>query len=875
MSRSDFKLHKRFIDFKEKVTFHELKSVQFIFYLSGWFFTFLFLMNSIENELLSWMILWTLMYSFFWFHLNNYILKKFEPPVELILICILGFYFIEYLLANNILDIFSDPESNLGEVNLLLDFMHKFFLALYILFYGLLLIINTSEENLPEISAISHINNFKQGILVYYIFWGFIAHYIIFYDHEYYLYFFQIFLLLILLNKTSWLEKLTKKELWIYFIIFLVIFYNLHYPEGTKHIKYVLSSHLVPWFSIPLYLYSLTCIYFLVLLIKIPIVVIYNHASLSRKLWISGLFQSTFPQLIQFIFLLIVFYFFIASWQSEGLRNNIYQQFRQIKEDGSARLIKDFFKQQGNLHLALPDYKQEEISENIPDQGVIVLAKSIQTMKNIYQRNDYFVYLKEEEDLYIKKIDSIFCTNLSSRMSVLVGSGIMIYSYTPKKWQSSVYEWSVLGDSNSIKIYPFDAISNNELWAIRTNIDYQNKQNEMRINYIANEMSDRKKLVFGRILIPMANYQQVPAYLVFDIYLNIKNTLSSSSVMKKFFLSIIIIFLLFNSFIIRRVVKFGSQINKIIIQKFNQLKIGIKKISAGNFDYKFQLEGEDEFVELAGHFNEMGERLKITIDKAREKDRLDQELKIAHEVQLNLLPRNIPEIPGYNIGASLQTATEIGGDFYDILALEDNCYLYSIGDVSGKGSSAAFYMAQFISLLRLSYQFSNNPREIAEYINRYFVSHVSDQQIFVTAIIGFLNASKNRIRFIRAGHVKPIIIRKDKTKEIREILTGGLGIGLTREQKKFKQELKVHEMTLNEGDKIVFYTDGLVEAAKPSSNLPDNFEIYGEERLINMLTKHRDKNAPQLIDEIQNDLNNFYAGNPAVDDYTLLIIQRM
>jgi serine phosphatase RsbU (regulator of sigma subunit) len=280
-------------------------------------------------------------------------------------------------------------------------------------------------------------------------------------------------------------------------------------------------------------------------------------------------------------------------------------------------------------------------------------------------------------------------------------------------------------------------------------------------------------------------------------------------------------------------------------------------------------------VELAGHFNEMGERLKIKIEEAREKDRLDQELKIARQVQFNLLPRSIPDISGYKIAASLQTATEIGGDFYDILPLERNRYLYSIGDVSGKGSSAAFYMAQFISLLRISHQFTDDPRKIAEQINKYFVSHVSDHQIFVTAIIGFLHASTNRIRFIRAGHVKPIIIRGEQDVKISDISLSGIGIGLTKEQNTFKNALSIHEMVLKEGDKIVFYTDGLVEAARLSHEISGKMDVYGEERLMKMLLKHRNKNASEIMKEILNDLHLFYEGNAIVDDYTLLIIHRL
>jgi serine phosphatase RsbU (regulator of sigma subunit) len=875
LPESGFRLFHRFSAYSKENIIKSLKTKEFTYYIIAWLLTFQFLLSSIEYKLSFWTVLWLFLYSYFWFRLNTNIVNKIKPPVELLLILIVIFYGIEYSINGYILDKYGYQELNLGDINQLVSIGHKLFLSLYILLFGLILVINSSKNVHSDHVDENRKEGNRQGTLLFYTFWGIFAHYLIFYDYEYYLYFFQIFLILILLKKTTWLEKLTKKELWIYFFIFIFIFNFIHVPVSTEEVKYIFSSQLVSWFSIPLYLFLLTNAYFWVLLIKIPIVIIYNHASLSRKLWISGLFQSTFPQFIQFIFLIFVFYFFIASWQAEKLRNALYSQFEQIKKDTTPKLLDTLNQEAKGPLINIPGYQPIILPETPPNQGILILSKSVENVKTIYQKKDYFIYLYSEGEIYLCKIDSSFCTNLSSNATILVGTGIIIYPYTPKVWQSSLYNWRLLEDENKIKIYPFDAISNNDLWVIRTAISGNDYSSKDGIQYIEDDLGMRRKLVIGRILIPIINNdKKFPSYLIFDIYFDFKSAFSSP-LMTKIILVLILLSFLFNLFIIRRVVKFGSQINKIIIQKFNQLKTGIKKISAGNFEYKFQLEGEDEFVELAGHFNEMGERLKIKIDEAREKDRLDQELKIARQVQFNLLPRSIPDVPGYKIAASLQTATEIGGDFYDILPLKDNLYLYSIGDVSGKGSSAAFYMAQFMSLLRLSHQFTNDPSEIAEHINKYFVLHVSDPQIFVTAIIGFLNASHNRIRFIRAGHVKPILIKGGKNKAVREIYTGGLGIGLTKEQNKFKNALKVHELILKQGDKIVFYTDGLVEAARPSTDMSGKMDVYGEDRLMEMLTKHYDREAFELIEEISKDLNLFYGENAIVDDYTLLIIQRL
>jgi len=252
-------------------------------------------------------------------------------------------------------------------------------------------------------------------------------------------------------------------------------------------------------------------------------------------------------------------------------------------------------------------------------------------------------------------------------------------------------------------------------------------------------------------------------------------------------------------------------------------------------------------------------------------DRLNHEFQIARNVQLSLLPTKIPNISGYKIAASFETAIEVGGDFYDIFKLDKSKFLFTIGDVSGKGASAAFYMAQFISLLRYSVQFTKKPEDIAERLNKYFISHVSDRQIFITAIIGILDVEKNKLSFIRAGHNLPIFIPVDNSKKIDEINVPGIGIGLSKTN--FKKSLKVHHINVNSGDKLLFITDGIPEAARPSLN--DNMEIYGEEQFLKIINNSRNLSANELSDKINAELTQFYGKYSRVDDHTILIIEKI
>ncbi|MCK5076974.1 MAG: PP2C family protein-serine/threonine phosphatase, partial [Calditrichia bacterium] len=263
-----------------------------------------------------------------------------------------------------------------------------------------------------------------------------------------------------------------------------------------------------------------------------------------------------------------------------------------------------------------------------------------------------------------------------------------------------------------------------------------------------------------------------------------------------------------------------------------------------------------------------------SIDNLKEKERLDQELKIARNVQLSLLPEKLPEAENYQFVSKLETAAEVGGDLYDVIKLEDNKFLFTIGDVSGKGTSAAFYMAQFLSLLRYSAQFTDKPVEIAYRINEYFAKEVKTKQVFITAVIGVIDTEKNEMNYVRAGHCLPVFIQNKNPEKYQEINSSGLGIGLTGSTKQFQNLTKVKKILLEKGDKMIFYTDGIVEALYPDKSDKKQNVMYGEERLKKLILNSATDKAEIITDKIIDDLKNFYGKNSPYDDYTILIIQR-
>ncbi len=873
---------KRYQKWWKDIYLVEIRSTRFIFHLSGWLVTFYFIISSVELDNLKWMQVWIVFHIFFWYQLNRTIVRDIDPPVGLLLIIAIVFSSLQNLFLSNVLKTIP-TELSLG-------FFPTLILALQVITFSLIIIIDSNT--LKTFDKQADVNKFssthrapkkvKQKSLILYTIIGYFAYQIVFFEYEYISIIFQIFLVVTFLNKSKWLEKLSRSELIIYFWLLIAVFYFYRNPTGLETVNFLEVKQKVTWFGLPFYLHLLVKMYLLAVIIKIPIVIIYNHATLSRKMWIAGLFQSTFPQFIQFIFLCFVFFSLISSWQAENIREALDRQMEQIKSGNISQTLtyEKVSLQSGTASINLTEYLPFNFLDEDKEHGILSLRKTHKQAKRDFNKDDYFLYLKSyEEDrniLYLVKLDTAFVTLLTKDVSFLAGSGLILYPFAPKEWQRFIFGLNIYDTNEITKIYPFGILSLNHSWSILSTRKTDDSK-EIKVKIFGSEdIFGNQKFILGRLFTPVSNItSENQAYFAFDIYLNLQSIFSPSAVGKAIW-GLLLLFFLFNTLVIGQVGKFGSQINKIIVQKFAQLKIGIQQIAKGNLDYQFKMEGEDEFVELAGHFNEMSKKLKHTISEAREKDRLDHELKIARQVQMSLLPSKLPEIERYQIAASIITANEIGGDFYDIVAIEKNKYLFTIGDVSGKGSSAAFYMAQFISLLRYSAQFTNQPDEIAIRMNRYFSTQIEDRQIFITAIIGILDLTKNHLEFVRAGHMLPFLLPGNKKKPISEIQIDGLGLGLTKAQQTFKKKIKLSTVKLQPGDMVVFYTDGVVEAARPPS-IDDNeseIVVYGDNRFNDLLRHSRALSVTELMTVCTNDLNSFYAGNPRVDDHTLLFLQR-
>lgn len=245
---------------------------------------------------------------------------------------------------------------------------------------------------------------------------------------------------------------------------------------------------------------------------------------------------------------------------------------------------------------------------------------------------------------------------------------------------------------------------------------------------------------------------------------------------------------------------------------------------------------------------------------ALEKGRLEHELSMAHDIQQNLLPADLPQSPHYDIAPYWQAAREVAGDFYDAFTMEDESIGTVMADVSDKGAPAALFMAVARTLLRSHAHAGLNPVDTMSRTNDLIVLDAENSGMFVTMYYSRFQ-DNGFSQHVNGGHNPPIFY-KHKTGKVSLMPTGGRALGWFPDNP--LKEITIH---LEPGDAIVYYTDGLTEAENPRA------EPYGEDRLMRVVSQIGNKSAKQLMDEILQDVDVFSEGEPPFDDMTMLIVR--
>ena len=293
-----------------------------------------------------------------------------------------------------------------------------------------------------------------------------------------------------------------------------------------------------------------------------------------------------------------------------------------------------------------------------------------------------------------------------------------------------------------------------------------------------------------------------------------------------------------------------------------------KTIATGNLDIELPVvKSGDEVGKLSTAFQYMKDSLKEYIQQLTEttasKERIESELKIAHDIQMSILPKIFPPFPEreeFNIYAVIEPAREVGGDFYDFFFTDDEHFCFVIGDVSGKGIPASLFMAVTKTLIKATALKGIPPGEILTEVNRE-LSQGNDSCMFATILCGILNTKTGAVSYANGGHNSPFLIRRNNEVAILEGKRG-LVVG-AMEDRVYETE----PFTLQPGDALYLYTDGVTEA------MNEKGELFSDERLKKEIIELQGRPIQETIAGIMKGVVSFSHGVPQSDDITMMMIQ--
>jgi serine phosphatase RsbU (regulator of sigma subunit)/anti-sigma regulatory factor (Ser/Thr protein kinase) len=239
-----------------------------------------------------------------------------------------------------------------------------------------------------------------------------------------------------------------------------------------------------------------------------------------------------------------------------------------------------------------------------------------------------------------------------------------------------------------------------------------------------------------------------------------------------------------------------------------------------------------------------------------------RDLEIARNIQRSLLVKTLPQLPGFGLAGYCESARQVGGDFYDVVRLNDHSLLLVIADVMGKGIPAAMFAAILRSLLRALPEMTSQPSELLSRVNRLLFDELSEVDMFITAQLVYVNARERRLITASAGHC-PLLLAVASDTEVKTLSPEGMPLGILPDTP-FTDE----SVALPRNFRVLLYTDGLTEARNAQG------ELFGQERLTEWLKRAalRPRKAEELKDELAAELVIFQANTSLKDDQTFLIM---
>ena len=298
-------------------------------------------------------------------------------------------------------------------------------------------------------------------------------------------------------------------------------------------------------------------------------------------------------------------------------------------------------------------------------------------------------------------------------------------------------------------------------------------------------------------------------------------------------------------------------IKRVIINNLKKINDTLGRITEGDLNVTVDVRSNEEFSSLSDDINSTVSTLKRYIAEAAA--RIDKELEYAKQIQLSALPTNFPKDEQYSIFAQMIAAKEVGGDFYDFYKLSDTTVAFLAADVSGKGIPAAMFMMTAKTIIKALAESGMSVGDIFTKANEKLCEN-NESGMFVTAWMGILDLTTGNVQFANAGHNPPLLKRADGSFEYLKTRAGFVLAGMEGIR------YRAGEITLNPGDRLFLYTDGVTEATNTEN------ELYGEDRLAKFMNQNASVEATKLLPALKANIDEFVGEAPQFDDITMLML---
>jgi serine phosphatase RsbU (regulator of sigma subunit)/transposase len=304
----------------------------------------------------------------------------------------------------------------------------------------------------------------------------------------------------------------------------------------------------------------------------------------------------------------------------------------------------------------------------------------------------------------------------------------------------------------------------------------------------------------------------------------------------------------------------------LFVRPIQQLTEGVLAIGDGVLEKDIEVQGPEEISTIAAAFNEIAGKFRHAQAHLVEQERLQKEMQLAREIQHTLLPKDMPELSGYETAAMYRAAAEVGGDYYDFFTVDEDTTGIVVADVSGKGIPGSLVMTMIRTALRMEARGNHSASDVMARVNT-FITEDMRKGMFITLFYIILDSRNRVVSYASAGH-NPMLLFRSETDEVFFLNPRGFPVGISLpDPDLFARTIDVEKLQLQQDDLLLIYTDGVTEAMNAGR------EQYGEQRLIACMREHAGKSASEFIDALNADVAAFTGAHPQNDDITVVAIK--